>query len=89
MLIDERIGELTERKAKAILRKAVGNIEGRQSCGSCVMQIVCGEKTSADECMCKTLSMLSLLAKDEGEEAEERGSGGVVYYDPETMRIVD
>lgn len=93
MLIDERIGELTERGAKAILRKAIGNIAERQTCGSCVMQIVCGEEASADKCMCNTLNMFSLLAKasagEEPEKAKEPEDGRTILYDPETMRLVD
>lgn len=86
MQIDERIKDLSEKRAKSILRKAIANIAERQTCGSCVMQIICGEEASADKCMCNTFNLFSLQVGPTADEDEEEG---VIYYDPETMQIVD
>lgn len=93
MIIDERIGELTERGAKELLRRAVEEIAGRLSCETCAMRIVCGKEASEDDCMRQVLVMLAVSRQDETDEdeadAEEQDEEGTILYDPETMRLVD
>lgn len=93
MIIDERIGELTERGAKELLRRAVEEIAGRLSCETCAMRIVCGKEASEDDCMRQVLVMLAIPRQDETDEdeadAEEQDEEGTILYDPETMRLVD
>lgn len=93
MLIDERIGELTEKGAKELLHRAVEEIAGRLSCETCAMRIVCGKEASEDDCMWQVLVMLAVPRQDEtdedGADAEEQDKEGTILYDPETMRVVD
>lgn len=98
MLIDERIQELTEGGAKKLLRRAVDEIAGRLSCEMCAMRTVCGRDATKDDCMRQVLVMLAVPGLDEEayeveevykDDADEEPEEGVIYYDPETMRIVD
>lgn len=89
MQIDERIQELTEGGAKKLLRRAVDEIAGRLSCEMCAMRTVCGRDATEDDCMRQVLVMLAVPRMNEEDDADEEPEEGVIYYDPEKMRIVD
>ena len=96
MLLDEKIKELSEADAKKILRRAVEVVAEKMVCESCAVRIVCGKEPTTDVCMCRVMTLLAVPKAEEvaneeepTEAAEGEDEGGVVYYDPETMKIVD